>query len=61
MPMPRHWDRKGRIAQSAEAQFQGLLHNDANSQQLLAARDAVQIVLSMNAYYMIGQASRSRL
>jgi putative spermidine/putrescine transport system substrate-binding protein len=36
--------------------FKAFYTNDANSQQLLASGETpVQVVLSMNAYYMIGQ------
>ena len=51
-----HWEKGQDRLKALKPNFKAFYTNDANSQQLLATGETpVQIVLSMNAYYMIGQ------
>jgi putative spermidine/putrescine transport system substrate-binding protein len=51
-----HWEKGQDKLKALKPNFKAFFTNDANSQQLLASGETpVQIVLSMNAYYMIGQ------
>src|SRR5260221_625002 len=51
-----HWEKGQEKLKALKPNFKAFYTNDANSQQLLASGETpVQIVLSMNAYYMIGQ------
>jgi len=51
-----HWEKGETKLKALKPNFKAFYTNDANSQQLLASGETpVQIVLSMNAYYMIGQ------
>jgi putative spermidine/putrescine transport system substrate-binding protein len=51
-----HWEKGEAKLEALKPNFKAFSTNDANSQQLLASGETpVQIVLSMNAYYMIGQ------
>lgn len=51
-----HWERGQDKLKALKPNFKAFFTNDANSQQLLASGETpVQVVLSMNAYYMIGQ------
>jgi putative spermidine/putrescine transport system substrate-binding protein len=51
-----HWQKGEAKLKELKPNFKAFYTNDANSQQLLATGETpVQIVLSMNAYYMIGQ------
>jgi putative spermidine/putrescine transport system substrate-binding protein len=51
-----HWQKGEAKLKALKPNFKAFYTNDANSQQLLASGETpVQIVLSMNAYYMIGQ------
>jgi putative spermidine/putrescine transport system substrate-binding protein len=51
-----HWEKGEAKLKALKPSFKAFYTNDANSQQLLASGETpVQIVLSMNAYYMIGQ------
>jgi putative spermidine/putrescine transport system substrate-binding protein len=51
-----HWEKGQEKLKELKPNFKAFYTNDANSQQLLASGETpVQIVLSMNAYYMIGQ------
>ncbi len=51
-----HWEKGQAKLKALKPNFKAFFTNDANSQQLLATGETpVQIVLSMNAYYMIGQ------
>src|SRR4030081_387331 len=51
-----HWENGQDKLKALKPNFKAFYTNDANSQQLLASGETpVQIVLSMNAYYMIGQ------
>jgi putative spermidine/putrescine transport system substrate-binding protein len=51
-----HWEKGEEKLKDLKPNFKAFYTNDANSQQLLASGETpVQIVLSMNAYYMIGQ------
>src|ERR1700759_3699842 len=51
-----HWEKGQDKLKALKPSFKAFYTNDANSQQLLASGETpVQIVLSMNAYYMIGQ------
>src|ERR1700730_1930222 len=51
-----HWEKGQEKLKQLKPNFKAFYTNDANSQQLLASGETpVQIVLSMNAYYMIGQ------
>ncbi|MGY3533515.1 ABC transporter substrate-binding protein [Bradyrhizobium sp. USDA 4452] len=53
---PAHWEKGEEKLKALKPNFKAFYTNDANSQQLLASGETpVQIVLSMNAYYMIGQ------
>jgi len=53
---PAHWEKGQDKLRALKPNFKAFYTNDANSQQLLASGETpVQIVLSMNAYYMIGQ------
>src|SRR3954469_18659418 len=50
------WEKGQDKLKALKPSFKAFYTNDANSQQLLASGETpVQIVLSMNAYYMIGQ------
>src|SRR5258708_8410353 len=51
-----HWEKGQDKLKALKPNCKAFYSNDANSQQLLASGETpVQIVLSMNAYYMIGQ------
>lgn len=51
-----HWQKGEAKLKALKPNFKAFYTNDANSQQLLATGETpVQIVLSMNAYYMMGQ------
>src|SRR6201747_1171853 len=51
-----HWEKGQDKLKALKPNFKAFFTNDANSQQLLASGETpVQVVLSMNAYYMIGQ------
>lgn len=51
-----HWEKGEAKLEALKPNFKAFYTNDANSQQLLATGETpVQVVLSMNAYYMIGQ------
>src|SRR6202030_651741 len=51
-----HWEKGEDKLKQLKPNFKAFYTNDANSQQLLASGETpLQIVLSMNAYYMIGQ------
>src|SRR5258707_10184435 len=51
-----HWEKGQDKLKALKPNFKAFFTNDANSQQLLASGETpVQIVLSMNAHYMIGQ------
>jgi putative spermidine/putrescine transport system substrate-binding protein len=51
-----HWEKGRDKLKALKPNFKAFFTNDANSQQLLASGETpVQVVLSMNAYYMIGQ------
>jgi putative spermidine/putrescine transport system substrate-binding protein len=51
-----HWEKGEAKLKALKPNFKAFYTNDANSQQLLATGETpVQVVLSMNAYYMIGQ------
>ncbi|MHC6151505.1 ABC transporter substrate-binding protein [Bradyrhizobium elkanii] len=51
-----HWEQGETKLKALKPNFKAFYTNDANSQQLLASGETpVQIVLSMNAYYMMGQ------
>jgi putative spermidine/putrescine transport system substrate-binding protein len=51
-----HWEKGQAKLKALKPNFKAFYTNDANSQQLLASGETpVQVVLSMNAYYMIGQ------
>ncbi|MGN6460636.1 MAG: polyamine ABC transporter substrate-binding protein [Pseudolabrys sp.] len=51
-----HWEKGQAKLKELKPNFKAFYTNDANSQQLLASGETpVQVVLSMNAYYMIGQ------
>src|SRR5204862_1817560 len=51
-----HWEKGQDKLKALKPNFKAFFTNDANSQQLLASGETpVQIVLSMNAYYMISQ------
>ncbi len=51
-----HWEEGQEKLKALKPNFKAFYTNDANSQQLLASGETpVQVVLSMNAYYMIGQ------
>lgn len=50
------WEKGQEKLKALKPNFKAFYTNDANSQQLIAAGETpVQVVLSMNAYYMIGQ------
>lgn len=50
------WEKGQDKLKALKPNFKAFYTNDANSQQLIAAGETpVQVVLSMNAYYMIGQ------
>jgi putative spermidine/putrescine transport system substrate-binding protein len=50
------WEKGEAKLKELKPLFKAFYTNDANSQQLLASGETpVQVVLSMNAYYMIGQ------
>ena len=54
--MPRNWQAGEAKLKALKPNFRAYYTDDANSQQLLASGETpVQDVLSMNAYYMIGQ------
>jgi putative spermidine/putrescine transport system substrate-binding protein len=51
-----HWEKGQDKLKALKPNFKAFYTDDANSQQLLATGETpVQVVLSMNAYYMIGQ------
>ena len=51
-----HWQKGEDKLKALKPNFKAFYTDDANSQQLLASGETpVQDVLSMNAYYMIGQ------
>jgi putative spermidine/putrescine transport system substrate-binding protein len=51
-----HWEKGEDKLKALKPNFKAFYTNDANSQQLLASGETpVQVVLSMNAYYMISQ------
>jgi putative spermidine/putrescine transport system substrate-binding protein len=51
-----HWEKGQAKLKALKPNFKAFYTNDANSQQLLASGETpVQVVLSMNAYYMMGQ------
>ncbi|MDB5503597.1 MAG: transporter substrate-binding protein [Tardiphaga sp.] len=51
-----HWEKGEDKLKALKPNFKAFYTDDANSQQLLASGETpVQVVLSMNAYYMIGQ------
>src|SRR5262244_935621 len=51
-----HWEKGEAKLKALKPNFKAFYTNDANSQQLLANGETpVQVVLSMNAHYMIGQ------
>lgn len=51
-----HWQKGEAKLKALKPNFKAFYTNDANSQQLLANGETpVQVVLSMNAHYMIGQ------
>lgn len=51
-----HWEQGEAKLKALKPNFKAFYTNDANSQQLLASGETpVQIVLSMNAHYMIGE------
>ncbi|MBN9042070.1 MAG: ABC transporter substrate-binding protein [Rhizobiales bacterium 62-47] len=51
-----HWEKGQEKLKALKPNFKAFYTNDANSQQLLASGETpVQVVLSMNAYYMMGQ------
>jgi putative spermidine/putrescine transport system substrate-binding protein len=53
---PAHWENGQEKLKQLKPQFKAFYTNDANSQQLIATGETpVQVVLTMNAYYMIGQ------
>jgi len=53
---PAHWEKGEAKLKALKPNFKAFYTNDANSQQLLASGETpVQVVLSMNAYYMISQ------
>jgi putative spermidine/putrescine transport system substrate-binding protein len=53
---PAHWEKGEDKLKALKPNFKAFYTNDANSQQLLASGETpVQVVLSMNAYYMISQ------
>jgi putative spermidine/putrescine transport system substrate-binding protein len=53
-----HWQKGEAKLRALKPNFRAFYSDDANSQQLLASGETpVQDVLSMNAYYMIGQGS----
>src|ERR1700727_3691826 len=53
---PAHWEKGEDKLKALKPNFKAFYTNDANSQQLLASGETpLQIVLSMNAYHMIGQ------
>lgn len=53
---PADWQKGEQKLLALKPNFKAFYTNDANSQQLIATGETpVQIMLSMNAYYMIGQ------
>jgi len=51
-----HWEKGEAKLKALKPNFKAFYTNDANSQQLLASGETpAQVVLSMNAYYMISQ------
>ena len=53
---PAHWEKGEGKLRALKPNFKAFYTNDANSQQLLASGETpVQVVLSMNAYYMMSQ------
>ncbi|WP_029005318.1 ABC transporter substrate-binding protein [Azorhizobium doebereinerae] len=53
---PADWQKGEKKLLELKPNFKAFYTNDANSQQLIATGETpVQIMLSMNAYYMIGQ------
>lgn len=54
-----HWQKGEEKLKALKPNFKAFYSDDANSQQLLASGETpVQDVLSMNAYYMVGQGAR---
>lgn len=50
------WEKGEAKLRALKPSFKAFYTNDANSQQLIASGETpVQVILSMNAYYMIGQ------
>jgi putative spermidine/putrescine transport system substrate-binding protein len=50
------WEKGEEKLKALKPNFKAFYTNDANSQQLIASGETpVQVILSMNAYYMIGQ------
>ena len=53
---PARWEKGEAKLKALKPNFKAFYTNDANSQQLLASGETpVQVVLSMNAYYMMSQ------
>lgn len=51
-----HWEQGQDKLKALKPNFKAFYTNDANSQQLIASGETpIQVVLSMNAYHMIGQ------
>lgn len=56
------WEEGQEKLKALKPNFKAFYTDDANSQQLLASGETpVQVVLSMNAYYMIGQGAKIEL
>ena len=57
---PAHWEKGRRKLKELKPNFKAFYTNDANSQQLIANGETpVQVILSMNAHYMVARACRS--
>ena len=53
---PAHWQKGEDKLMALKPNFKAFYTNDANSQQLIATGETpVEVMLSMNAYYMMGQ------
>lgn len=53
---PAHWEKGQQKLEALKPNFKAFYTNDANSQQLIATGETpVQVVLTMNAYYMKAQ------
>jgi len=51
-----HWEKGQAKLKELKASFKAFYTNDANSQQLIANGETpVQVILSMNAHYMVGE------